>query len=225
MIVAETVVGSIAAFDDRTIEYVRLSDAERKRSRVRTTTDAGTDVGLVLGDTSVEAGDVVYADDDRAIAIAFEDRPALAIDVSALADDGGTHGCLLELGHFLGNRHYDLVVEGATAFVPVEADRPIADAIRARLPDGAEVTRRTVDPTLFDESDPPEHSHSSPDHAHASGDRDRGSTHEHEPNGHAHGSGHEHAHGPAHEHAHGSAHEHGHDATGSGRFDDTGGSG
>ena len=52
MLVGEGVIGRLdGAFADReAVETVILSDAERKRSRVRTTTDAGTDIGLLVGE-------------------------------------------------------------------------------------------------------------------------------------------------------------------------------
>jgi len=175
MLVAEGVIGRLdGAFADReAVETVVLSDAERKRSRVRTTTDAGTDIGLVLGDATLQPGDVVYADEERVIAVAFEEREALVVDLSGVSGGAETLAALIELGHAVGNRHRDLATRGSEVLFPIEGESDrIEDEIDPRLPEGATTRRELVDPTLFDASEEPHAGRGRDDGGHGGGDDD-----------------------------------------------------
>jgi urease accessory protein len=164
MLVAETVLGRLdGAFGDGTpVERVVLSDADRKRSRVRTTTDAGTEIGLLLGDESLRPGDVVYADETRVVAVAFEDCEVFVADLSAVGADASTLATLVELGHAVGNRHHDLAVRDGEVLLPVgEDDGRLRDTVEDHLPEAATVRRESVDPAVFDTATGgPNHGHS-----------------------------------------------------------------
>ncbi|MFB6107906.1 MAG: urease accessory protein UreE [Haloplanus sp.] len=183
MLVADSVLGTVEDFPDRNVERVRLDDDERKRSRVRTTTDAGTDVGLVLGDAALDAGDVVYADADRVVAVAFERLDALVVDLTGVEGGPARLASLVELGHVIGNRHRNLAVRDGEVVLPDEGEGLDAE-LRPHLPPGATTRRETVDPTLFDESRAADHSHDHGDgHAHG---------HDEEAHSHDDGDGHTH---------------------------------
>ncbi|MEF8827489.1 MAG: urease accessory protein UreE [Haloferacaceae archaeon] len=161
-----------------TLETVVLDDTERKRSRLRVTTDAGTDLGVLVDQPELTAGDVLVLDDECAVVVAFEDREAFVIEFSA-AETAVATG--VELGHRIGNQHWDLAVDGATVYVPVDADRAIIENVLGPyIPEGATTRYESVDAERFvDGSD------SAPDGAHD--DRD-------------HDDDHEHTHGEAHDH-------------------------
>jgi urease accessory protein len=195
MLVGEGVIGRLdGAFADReAVETVVLSDAERKRSRVRTTTDAGTDIGLVLGDATLQPGDVVYADEERVVAVAFEDREALVVDLSGVSGGAETLAALVELGHAVGNRHRDLATRGSEVLFPIggTGDR-VEDEVDRRLPEGTTIRRELVDPTLFDEDEDAhgghgrdDGGHGGEDHSHPHGGEEAGHRHD----GHHHGQG------------------------------------
>ncbi|ERH00549.1 MAG: urease accessory protein UreE, partial [Halonotius sp. J07HN6] len=101
---------------DGTLETVVLDDTERKRSRLRVTTDAGTDLGVLVDQPELTAGDVLVLDDGRAVVVAFEEREAFVIEFPA-AETAVETG--IELGHRIGNQHWDIAVDGATIYVPV----------------------------------------------------------------------------------------------------------
>lgn len=197
-----------------TLERLVIEAGKRKRSRIRAETDHGTDVGLVL-DENLRAGDVLVLDDDRAIIVAFEEREAAVIGVPEPTEVGVVTA--VELGHRIGNQHWDLAVENGAIYVPADADRHIIEDVLAdSLPAGSEIRYETVDPALWiDDGETTEHSHESVDHGHSHHD---GADHSHE---HSHGDGehsHEHSHGNhgdaehSHEHSHGNDdHSHGHE--------------
>ncbi|MCL9813353.1 urease accessory protein UreE [Natranaeroarchaeum aerophilus] len=160
-----------------TLERVLLDAGDRKKSRLRVHTEAGTDLGILVDKPELEDGDVLYHDDDRLILVSFEEREALTIDLPA--DTAPT--TLLELGHRVGNQHWDLAVEDGMAYVPVEADRHIVeDVLAGALPDDAELDYEFVDPSLFLEGEPnPDHSHGE-DHSHShDSETDHDHSHEH----------------------------------------------
>ncbi len=95
-----------------------MIDADnRRRSRFRATTDAGTDVGVVLDRPAVSAGDVLLADEERLIVVAFEPREALAVELPEA--DPVALDAAVELGHRIGNQHWDPAVEDGIVYAPL----------------------------------------------------------------------------------------------------------
>lgn len=164
MLVAETYLGhrddpAVAAqLAEMDAERVVLSDTERQRSRVRTETTAGVDIGVVVGDDLAD-GDVLETETGRLVVVTLEAVSALVLDfeganVKPLA--------ALELGHALGNRHWGLAVRDGEALFPVtdspeRMERMVAD----HLPDGVNTRVEEVPPTTFDD----DHTHGG-DHSH-----------------------------------------------------------
>lgn len=157
-----------------TLETVVLDDTQRKRSRFRTTTEAGTDLGVLVDRPELRPDDVLVLDDDLAVVVAFERREAFVVDLP----DGTRTGTAIELGHRIGNQHWDVAIEDGRLHVPREADRSIIEeTLGPYLPEGATIRYETVDAELFVDSDP------SPGHSHADG----GAGHDHDGHTHEHG--------------------------------------
>ncbi|TQQ80134.1 urease accessory protein UreE [Halonotius roseus] len=196
-----------------TLETVVLDDTERKRSRLRVTTDAGTDLGVLVDQPELVAGDVLLLDEERAVVVAFEEREAFVIEFSA-AEAAVSTG--VELGHRIGNQHWDIAVDGATIYIPVEADRAIIeDVLGPYIPESATTRYETVDAERFIAGDADtavadhgvDHDHDHGDDAHNHGD----DAHDHGDESDDHGDDHSHTHDHEHEHSH--EHGHSHDDT------------
>lgn len=181
-----------------TLERVVVDAANRRRSRFRAATDAGTDVGVVVDKPAVSTGDVLAVDDDRMIVVAFEPHDALAISLPDATSEALE--AAVELGHRVGNQHWDLAVADGTVYVPLAADRHIVERVVADVVPGSEVRETTVEADLFvteleDEGADSDGDHRSvpslePDHEHG---HDAGG-HPHEHGDHQHGCSHEHDH-------------------------------
>jgi urease accessory protein len=211
MLVAETVLGNIeedphatryAERPETEIERVVLDDRERRRSRVRTTTEAGTDIGIVVDrNQPLLPGDVLVDDSERMVVVTFEDRDALVITFEGTEFSTDVLVQLTQLGYQVGNRHWDLAVRDDEVLVALGTDstQKIRE-VTAALPSDAQTHREAVDPTLFDGTP-----------GHGSGQSD-GHTHDH--NGHAHDHSHDHAdHADHADHSHdGASHTHGEDS-------------
>ncbi|MBZ6493321.1 urease accessory protein UreE [Natrinema longum] len=191
----------VAHEENGTLERVVIDAENRRRSRFRATTDAGTDVGVVVDTPAVSAGDVLLAADDRMIVVAFEPVDALAL---ALPDATAARlEAAVELGHRVGNQHWDLAVDDGTVYVPLEADRHIVERVVDDVVPGAELRETTVEADLFvtaledeeagsDGGPGTERGHGVVDHTHGhDGSRH---THEHGPDGTDHTHEHDHSH-------------------------------
>ena len=157
---------------------VTVDDTERRRSRVRTTADDGTDLGIVVA-RELRDGDVLAAG-DTLVVVSLAQVTALVVDFSESEESTDAVTAAVELGHAVGNRHWDLTIEGERAYLPLAENRGRMDAeIRPHLPEGATMTEEAVSPALFDEGDG-RHSHSdSVSHSHSGHTDDESHAHSH----------------------------------------------
>lgn len=185
MLVADTYLGhrdddAVAeAVDASDYATVVLSDTERQRSRVRTETTASQDLGIVVA-RDLADGDVLEAEDGTLVVVELAEIEALILD---FADSEVSPTAALELGHAVGNKHWNLAVSGQEALFPVtnskeRMEATVADLLPADVPTRYE----HVPPTTFDDG--------GVDHTHGDG------TDTHDDGDHSHGgAGHAHNHG------------------------------
>jgi len=138
-----------------------------------------------------------------AVVVELEAREAFVIELPE-----PTESALLtavELGHRIGNQHWDIAVDDATVYIPVEADKAIIeDVLGPYLPADAETRYEVVDADRFVDSDQTvDHSHDS-DHNHS---HDADHDHSHDTD-HDHSHDHEHDHESDHSHSHDGGHQH-----------------
>jgi urease accessory protein len=170
----EAVASRLAATDPL---RVVLSDVDRRRSRVRTETVGGTDVGIVVA-RELGDGDVLETDDGALVVVELAAVDALVIDFDD-ADVSAT--AALAVGHAAGNRHWDLAVRGSEALFPVPDSRErMRSAIGGDLPPGVTTRFESVPPTTFDDGHVPDHGHGEGGHAHDHGGDGDEHTHDHE---------------------------------------------
>jgi len=157
---------------------VVLSDTDRQRSRVRTETEEGHDLGIVVA-RELGDGDVLETEAGALVVVELAAVDALVV---TFGDADVSPTAALEFGHATGNRHWDLAVRDGEALFPVpDARERMLDALDGDLPDGAATRFERVPPTTFDDAGPADHSHG--DHAHG------GTDHTHDHGGHSHGHG------------------------------------
>lgn len=166
-----------------TLERVSIEAGDRRRSRLRVETDAGTDLGLVP-DRELRSGDVLVLEEDRAIVVEFESREAAVIPLPEATP--ASLARMSKLGHRIGNQHWDLAVHDGALYVPVAADHHIVeDVLGPHLPPGTEISYADVDAGLWIDGDGARvedehgdgthgHGHGHQEHTHAGG-HDNGS--------------------------------------------------
>lgn len=205
MLVADTYLGHESEADvaDRLAADPRrvvLSDTDRQRSRVRTETAGGRDLGIVIG-RDLRDGDVLETEDGTLVVVELAAVDALVLD---LADADLAPATALELGHAVGNRHWDLALREGEALFPATESRERMAATVEELVPGVEYRFEAVSPGTFDDGTPGHHGHGgtrSIPGGHGGG------------HSHAHGGDHPHSHGEGTSHAHGGDHSHGDDHT------------
>ncbi|WP_122088059.1 urease accessory protein UreE [Halalkalicoccus subterraneus] len=186
MIVAREVLGSVEELVETraihekqgTFETVSVSERERNRSRFKTELGDGTELGVVLGDRELSPGDVLVESDERMVAVEFERREVLVVSVPEMSWKEA-----LELGHHMGNQHWELAIRGDELLIPVVSERRLMErTLREELSDGATIGIESVDPELFDDpEDDPGHPHGhGSDHAHGSDGSDHDRSHSHD---------------------------------------------
>lgn len=140
-------------------ETISVDEAERRRSRFRTRTGAGTDLGVTVS-RELTVGDVLGAG-NLLIVVDLEPVEAMVIDLED-AEDSLTGA--VALGHAVGNRHWDMAIrDDAVLFPATESRERMESTVETHLPAGATVAYEEVSPATFDGDGPghgPGHTHS-----------------------------------------------------------------
>jgi len=142
---------------------VVLSDTDRQRSRVRTETVDGRELGVIVGD-ELAGGDVLETEEGTLVVVELAAIDVLVVDIR---DSDMSATAALKIGHALGNRHWDMALRDGEALLPVPDSRErMAGTVSEVLPDGVETRFESVSPSLFDGHD---HDHPQPtaDHGHS----------------------------------------------------------
>lgn len=147
------------------VQNVVLTRDEVRRSRVRATTDSGTEVGVAV-DRRLRDGDIVH-DGEVAVVVALEPIEAFAVKLDDMCLEQAT-----VLGHDLGNAHHEMAVEEGVSYVPANEE---TRQRLGELPDGVSVDTVDVEPSVFDgDSEKTEHGDS---HSHGDGHQDVSHSH------------------------------------------------
>lgn len=152
---------------DEQTERVVLSDTDRRRSRVRTETEAGNDLGVLVS-RDLKDGDVLETDNGTVIIVELTTVTALVLDFEQ-ADVSTLAG--VRVGHVLGNRHWDLAIRDDTALVPAtDSPERMLTLVADQLPACVDTRFEAVSPAIFDDAAPTQ---TATDHDHSHDDSDR----------------------------------------------------
>lgn len=116
--VTEKILGNLESFtiNSREVEKVYLEWFELEKKRIKTTTDKGEEIGILIpSDSRLKNHDVVYADDKRIIAVEQLPCDLTTVHVDTMQEMG-------RLCFELGNRHLSLAI--ADNSVSVVYDEP-----------------------------------------------------------------------------------------------------
>lgn len=103
------------AKQNRTIKQLSLSRSDMEKSRLRTKTDDGTEIGLSLEPgTTLDHGDVLEINSNLIITHQLPEK-IISVKVS---DDHHSSSIRVQLGHIIGNRHRPLSItsDGSVLF-------------------------------------------------------------------------------------------------------------
>ena len=116
---------------DGQVETIRLQRSDAQRHRLRTVTDRGTDVAIVLDrHESLSDGAVLYLTEDRAIVVRMAEEAWLSFVPSDAA-------AALELGYAAGNLHWRVRFSDGALQVACEGpEETYLDRLRPLLSSG-----------------------------------------------------------------------------------------
>jgi urease accessory protein len=110
-----------------TVEQLLVSRMEMEKLRLRRTTDAGTDVGLVLEPGSrLHHGDVLAG--EKFIVVEQLSEKVISIRIKK-----GDSDLAALIGHAIGNRHRPIAVDHGTISFPIQAESEV-DVFKKLLP-------------------------------------------------------------------------------------------
>jgi urease accessory protein len=170
-------------------EALTLPFELRRRARLRTRLDSGSEVGLLLErGLSLQHGDRL-ATRDGALVVEVRAKPELLSTVQT-----SDRHLLTRAAYHLGNRHVPLqILPGELAY---QHDH-VLDGLMAELGLAVTVLERPFEPEPG--------GYSAGGHRHSHDDHDHGHSHDHD-----HGHSHDHDHGHSHDHERGHSHDHHH---------------
>jgi urease accessory protein len=123
---------AVAAAGGR-LEVVRLGHQDSLRRRLRVATDAGTELGIDLGQQSaLRDGDVLYRSPDGAQVVMLSVESPQAVVITPLSPTDEPMALFelgVRLGHALGNQHWPLQVANGQVEVPVTTDPAAVETV------------------------------------------------------------------------------------------------
>ena len=105
---------------DTEYEHLRISRHDAEKSRLRKSTDRGTDIGIVLEQgTRLQHGDILQGGEKTIVVEQIPEK------VATLKIDKSDTESLILAGHIIGNRHRPVSIKDNTIHFPIQADSEI----------------------------------------------------------------------------------------------------
>jgi len=140
MLVIETITGNIhetvwkTRLEHATLDWLTLDQWEAQKSRLRKSSQNGTDLAISLPrGVLLRDGDVLVWHEARQAAIVARVnlKEVMVVELEALqtqALEVLIRTCV-ELGHALGNQHWPAVVKGNRVFIPLTVDKKVMASV------------------------------------------------------------------------------------------------
>lgn len=105
------------------VERVLLSRMEAQRSRIRRTSDRGTDIAISLDNGfALKHGDVLLVEENRLILVEYEPEDVLGFKIIGNLPYEQKITVAIKLGHIIGNLHKPLSTKGEVIYVPLQSE-------------------------------------------------------------------------------------------------------
>jgi len=117
------------------VEKVLLSRMDAQRTRIRRTTDAGTDIAITLEhDTMLQYGDVLLLEDNKMIVVEYEPEDVLGFKIKNELRSDEKISTAIKLGHIIGNLHRPILIKGDVTYIPIQSESEVANIRRNLAP-------------------------------------------------------------------------------------------
>ncbi len=113
------------------LEEITLDERDAQKSRLRTQTASGRDLGLVLPrGTLLSEGDVfALAGEAGGVLVHVRLQEVMVLTPPAETDPAERLQRAVRLGHILGNQHWSIALVGEQILVPVSLDRTVMETV------------------------------------------------------------------------------------------------
>jgi len=113
---------------EKKVEKVVLSRTDAQRSRIRRTSDAGTDVAISLEQGFIlKHGDVLFVDEDKMIVVEYEPEDVLGFKIKDELSSEQKAMIAIKLGHIIGNLHRPLCIKDNIAYMPLQSQSELSN--------------------------------------------------------------------------------------------------
>lgn len=121
--------------NEKKVERLLLSRMEAQRSRIRRTSDSGTDIAINLQQNSIlRHGDVLLIENGRMIIVEYEPEDVLGLKIKDDIPNDQKIRIAIKLGHIIGNLHRPICTKDIITYVPVQSEAEIANIRQMLLP-------------------------------------------------------------------------------------------
>jgi urease accessory protein len=104
-------------------ENIRISRSEAQRSRMRKTSNKGSDVAIMLPQSvHIKHGDVLLLNNDKIIIVEIQPEKVAVIAVKNNIASGHLFEMAVKVGHTIGNLHRPIKLEDNKIILPIQAE-------------------------------------------------------------------------------------------------------
>lgn len=129
------------------LELIKISRLESERTRMRKTSDRGTDIAITLPSGSkLRHGDVVILNDDKMVVLEIQPEDVVMIQVKNNLDQNHAIEIPVRIGHTIGNLHRPIKLERNMIYFPIQADTELEmfKKLFAPINDHLEIQKTTM---------------------------------------------------------------------------------
>lgn len=120
---------------EKKVEKVLLSRVEAQRSRMRRTSDAGTDIAITLEHGStLKHGDVLLLEENKMIVVEYEPEDVLGFKIKEELSSDQKIAIAIKMGHAIGNLHRPICVKDNITYMPMQSESEAEDIKKILLP-------------------------------------------------------------------------------------------
>jgi urease accessory protein len=131
-------------------EIIRISRSEAQRSRMRKTSNKGSDVAIMLPQSvHIKHGDVLLLNNDKIIIVEIQPEKVAVISVKNNIAREHLFEMAVKIGHTIGNLHRPIKLEANKIILPIQAESEL-DLLRKVLGSIKEHIDITSTTTVFE---------------------------------------------------------------------------
>ena len=120
---------------EKKVERILLPRMEAQRSRMRRSSDAGTDIAINLQHGVIlKHGDVLLIDENKLIVVEYLPEDVLGFKIKKELSSDEQVSAAVKLGHIIGNLHRSIFTIDNVTYMPIQSESEVANIRRNLAP-------------------------------------------------------------------------------------------